>query len=202
MSLDGYVAGPSQDLDNPLGAGGPRLHEWVFASRTARQMFGQDGGEEGIDDRLNGAGRRQHQRDDHGSQHVRPGARSLGDSEWRGWWMKSRLTTTRCSCSPTTPPADPDAGRDGVPLRGRRNRGGAGTAFDAAGGQDVRIGGGAATVQQYLPAGLIDELHLSPGLGGGDRLIDRLDGGPVGYECVELVSSPSVAHVRFARAPR
>jgi dihydrofolate reductase len=78
-------------------------------------------------------------------------------------------------------------------------------AFEAAGGQDVRIGGGAATVQQYLDAGLIDELHLAIVpmlLGGGERLFDRLDRGPAGYECVELVSSPSVAHVRLARASR
>jgi dihydrofolate reductase len=75
-------------------------------------------------------------------------------------------------------------------------------AFDAAGGDDVRIGGGAATVQQYLRAGLIDELHLVIVpilLGGGERLFDHLDGGPDGYACTEFVSSPSVAHVRLAR---
>jgi dihydrofolate reductase len=75
-------------------------------------------------------------------------------------------------------------------------------AFDVAGGRDVRLGGGAATVQQYLRAGLIDELHLPIVpvlLGSGERLFDHLDGGPDGYQCVELVSSPSVAHVRMAR---
>jgi dihydrofolate reductase len=75
-------------------------------------------------------------------------------------------------------------------------------ALDAAGGADVRLGGGVATVQQYLRAGLIDELHLAIVpilLGSGERLFDHLDGGPVGYECVEFVSSPSVLHVRFAR---
>ena len=75
-------------------------------------------------------------------------------------------------------------------------------AFEAAAGADVLLGGGAATVQQYLRAGLIDELHLVIVpilLGGGERLFDHLDGGPVGYECVEWASSPSVVHVRLSR---
>jgi hypothetical protein len=73
-------------------------------------------------------------------------------------------------------------------------------AFDAAGGGDVRLGGGVATIQQYLRAGLIDEMHLAVVpifLGGGERLFDHLEGGPLGYECVEFVSSPAVAHIRF-----
>ena len=77
-------------------------------------------------------------------------------------------------------------------------------ALDAADGQDVMIGGGAATIQQYLHAGLIDELHLVIVpilLGGGQRLFDHLDGGPDGYECVQLISSSSVVHVRLARTP-
>jgi dihydrofolate reductase len=77
-------------------------------------------------------------------------------------------------------------------------------AFDAAGGQDVRVGGGAATVQQYLRAGLIDEMHVAFAptlLGGGERLLDHLDGSHEGYECVELVSSPAVVHARFAKRP-
>lgn len=77
-------------------------------------------------------------------------------------------------------------------------------AFDAAGGRDVRLGGGAATVRQYLGAGLIDELHVAIVpilLGGGERLFDDVDVVPDGYECIELVSSASVAHVRLARRP-
>jgi dihydrofolate reductase len=75
-------------------------------------------------------------------------------------------------------------------------------ALEAAGGNDVRLGGGAATIQQYLRAGLIDDMHLVLVpilLGRGERLFDHLDGGPAGYECVEFVSSPSVAHLHFAR---
>jgi dihydrofolate reductase len=75
-------------------------------------------------------------------------------------------------------------------------------ALDAAGGNDVRVGGGVATIQQVLRAGLIDDMHVAIVpvlLGGGERLFDRLDGGLDGYECVEFVGSPSVAHVRLAR---
>jgi dihydrofolate reductase len=78
-------------------------------------------------------------------------------------------------------------------------------ALDAADGNDVRVGGGAGTIQQYLRAGLIDDLHLVIVpilLGGGERLFDHLDGGPDGYEGVEFVNSPSVAHVRFSQTPK
>jgi dihydrofolate reductase len=78
-------------------------------------------------------------------------------------------------------------------------------AVEAAHGNDVRLGGGAATIQQYLRAGLIDDMHLVIApilLGGGERLFDHLDGGPHGYQCVELVTSPSVAHVRFSRTTK
>ena len=77
-------------------------------------------------------------------------------------------------------------------------------AFDAAQGKDVRLGGGVSTIQQYLRAGLVDEMHVAivpTFLGSGERLFDNLDGGPVGYQCVELVSSPSVVHARFAPEP-
>ena len=75
-------------------------------------------------------------------------------------------------------------------------------ALAAADGADVRLGGGASTIQQYLRAGLVDELHLAivpTFLGAGERLFDHLDGGPHGYECVEVVTSPAVTHVRIAR---
>jgi dihydrofolate reductase len=78
-------------------------------------------------------------------------------------------------------------------------------AFEAADGEDVRVGGGPSTIQQYLRSGLIDEMHLAFGpilLGGGERFFDHLDGLPDAYECVEFVSSPSVAHARFTRRPK
>ena len=137
ISLDGYAAGPDQSLDKPFGViRGPGLHEWMFATRTGRQMLGTNGGDEGIDDGIEAALER---------------------------------------------------------------------VLDAAGGNDLRIGGGAATVQQYLRAGLIDDLHLVIVpilLGGGERLFDHLDGAVDGDECVEMVGSPAVTHIRLSRAPK
>ena len=203
ISVDGYGAGPLQSLDDPLGLGGPRLHEWVFATRYGRRMIGQEGGEEGIDERFMVAG-------DTGIGATIMGRNMFGpvrgpwpDEEWKGWWGDDPpyhhpvFVLTRHS----RPPLVMQGGTtfnfvtDGIEAALSR-------AFEVAGGADVRLGGGVATIQQYLRARLIDELHLAIVpifLGGGERLFDGLDGGPVGYENVEMVSSASVTHVRFLR---
>ncbi len=98
--------------------------------------------------------------------------------------------------------AGADAGRNDLPLRHRRIQAALERAFDAAGGRDVSVGGGAETAQQYLRAQLVDEvgIHVSPLLlGSGSRLFDHLDGGPVGFELVSLVSSPAAAHFSYVR---
>jgi dihydrofolate reductase len=203
ISVDGYGAGPLQSLDNPLGEGGERLHEWVFATRYGRRMIGEEGGEEGIDERFMVAG-------DTGIGATIMGRNMFGpvrgrwpDEEWKGWWgddppyHHSVFVLTRHS----RPPLVMQGGTtfnfvtDGIEAALSR-------AIEAAGGADVRLGGGVATIQQYLRARLIDELHLAIVpifLGGGERLFDGLEGGPVGYENVEMVSSASVTHVRFLR---
>ena len=200
------MAGPGQDVDNPLGVGGLRLHELVFATRTARRLFDQEGGEEGVDDTFMARGDANIGATIMGRNMFGPLRGPWGDREWRGWWGEEPPLHHPVFVLTHHPrPSIPMQGgttfhfvNDGIEAALAR-------ALDVAGGQDVRIGGGAATVQQYLRAGLIDELHLAIVpilLGGGERLFDRLDGGPAGYECVELVSSPSVAHVRLARVPR
>jgi dihydrofolate reductase len=203
ISVDGYGAGPLQSLDNPLGEGGERLHEWVFATRYGRRMIGEEGGEEGIDERFMVAG-------DTGIGATIMGRNMFGpvrgrwpDEEWKGWWGDDPpyhhpvFVLTRHS----RPPLVMQGGTtfnfvtDGIEAALSR-------AIEAAGGADVRLGGGVATIQQYLRARLIDELHLAIVpifLGGGERLFDGLEGGPVGYENVEMVSSASVTHVRFLR---
>jgi len=204
MSLDGYVAGPNQRLENPLGEGGTRLHEWVFATPYGQRMIGAgEGGTSGVDDDFLGRG-------DDGIGATVMGRNMFGpirgpwpDDDWRGWWGDE-------------PPYHHDVfvlthhARDLIPMAG-------GTtfhfvtdgpdaalerAFAAADGLDVRLGGGASTVRGYLRARLVDELHLAVVpilLGAGERLFDDL-GTLDGYECVELVSSPSVAHVRLAKS--
>jgi dihydrofolate reductase len=206
MSLDGYVAGPNQSLNDPLGVGGTRLHDWVFATRHGRQIIlGQDGGEEGLDDDFIAQGFAGIGATIMGRNMFGPVRGSWGDDAWTGWWGESPpfhhpvFVLTHHD----RPSLSMEGGTtfhfvsDGVEAALER-------AVEAADSDDVRIGGGAATVQQYLRAGLIDDLHVAIVpilLGRGERLFDHLDGGPDGYDCVEFVSSPAVAHVRFARTP-
>ena len=203
-SLDGYMAGPDQSLENPLGIGGPPLHEWVFATRTGNQMLGIDAGSEGLDDAFLVQGTVGIGATIMGRNMFGPIRGAWGDDEWTGWWgdnppyhhpvfVLTHHPRPSLTMQGGTTFHFVDDGIEAVLER----------AFDAARGGDVRVGGGAATLQQYLKAGLIDELHVAVVpilLGRGERLFDHLDGGPYGYECVELVCSPSVAHVRFAHA--
>jgi dihydrofolate reductase len=203
ISIDGYGAGPNQDLGNPLGVGGERLHEWVFKTRYGRRMIGEEGGDEGLDDEVLARG-------DAGIGATVMGRNMFGpvrgrwpDEDWKGWW------------GPNPPYHHPvfvltHHPREPIPMEGGTTfnfvtegiESALSQAFAAAGGLDVRLGGGPATIQQYLKARLIDEMHIAIVpifLGAGERLFDHLDGGPVGYECAELVSSPAVTHARFVR---
>jgi dihydrofolate reductase len=203
LSLDGYAAGPDQDLDNPLGVGGLRLHEWVYPTRTFQRMGGVEGGEEGLDNDFAARGDAGIGATIMGRNMFGPIRGEWGDDSWTGWWGDNPpfhhpvfVLTHHPRASITMQGGTTfHFVNDGIHAALER-------AFDAAGGDDVRLGGGVATIQQYLRAGLIDEMHLAIVpilLGSGERLFDHLDGGPVGYECVEFVSSPSVLHARFAR---
>ena len=205
ISIDGYAAGRGQGPDDPLGVGGPRLHDWVFATRSGRRMIGMEGGEEGIDNDFIAAGERGIGATVMGRNMFGPIRGPWGDEQWRGWWGDEppyHHPVFVLTHHPR-PPITMEGGTtfhfvdDGIETALAR-------AFDAAGGRDVRLGGGASTVQQYLRAGLVDDLHVvivPVLLGAGERLFDHLDGGPQGYGCVELVCSRSVVHVRFARRP-
>jgi dihydrofolate reductase len=203
ISLDGYGAGPDQGPETPLGVGGQRLHEWAWRTRFIQKLFGGEGGETGLDDDFAAAGEEGIGATVMGRNMFGPVRGQWGDEEWRGWWGDNPpyhhpvfvLTHHRRA------PLVMDGGTtfhfvaDGIKAALTE-------AFEAADGQDVRLGGGVATIQQYLRARLIDELHLVVVpilLGRGERLFNNLGDGPPGYECVEFVSSPSVAHVRLAR---
>ena len=204
LSIDGYAAGPDQSLGNPLGVGGDRLHEWAFATRTFHQMRGMDGGDEGLDDRFAAQGDVDIGATVMGRNMFGPIRGPWGDENWTGWWGDDPpfhhpvFVLTHHPRAPITMEGGTTFHfvTDGIEAALER-------ALDAAGGNDVRLGGGVVTIQQYLGAGLIDELHLvivPVLLGSGERLFDHLDGGPVGYQCVEFVSSPAVLHARFARS--
>jgi dihydrofolate reductase len=214
-SLDGYAAGPDQSLDNPLGVNGNDLSEWMFSTRSARTLMGMDGGEEGIDDNdFFAAGDEGVGASIMGRNMFGPIRGRWGDEQWTGWWGDNPpyhhpvfVLTHHPRASITK-----EGGTtfhfvtDGIEAALDRSDGieaALDRAVAAADGRDVRIAGGPSTIQQYLRAGLIDEMHyvISPILlGGGERLLDNLDDVRTGYRCVELVSSPAVVHVRLIRA--
>ena len=204
MSLDGYVAGPGQSLENPLGEGGESLHEWVFVTRGFRAMQGEDGGETGVDDEQAMAWSRNTGATIMGRNMFGPVRGPWGDERWNGWWGDDPPyhTPVFVLTHHARDPVEMEGGTtfhfvtDGIEAA-------LGRAREAADGSDVSIGGGAATVQQYLRAGLVDEfrVHLVPLLlGDGERLFQGLDGVTAGYECVDVVGSAAVTHYTFARA--
>lgn len=206
MSLDGYVAGPDQSLEHPLGKGGEALHDWAFATRGFRATHGMEGGETGLDDEQAAAWNENVGAHVMGRNMFGPVRGPWGDEEWKGWWGDDPPYHAPVFVLTHHPrePLEMQGGTtfhfvtDGIEAALER-------AFAAADGRDVAIGGGASVAQQYLRARLVDELriHVVPALlGSGARLFENLDGGTAGYECVELVSSPAVAHFTYARRGR
>ncbi len=203
VSLDGYGAGPDQGVDNPLGVGGEDLHTWVFKTRGGRRMLGQTGGEEGLDDEIWARGDVGIGATIMGRNMFGPIRGGWGDEEWKGWWGEEPpyhhpvfvLTHHAHEPIPMEGGTTFNFVTDGIEVALEQ-------AVDAAGGDDVRLGGGASVIQQYMRAGLLDEIHVAIApifLGSGERLFDNLDGALDNYNCVELVSSPAAAHVRLAR---
>ena len=204
ISLDGYGAGPSQDLRNPLGIGGEDLHQWLVATRTFQKtLYGRDGGTTGVDDDFAARGFENSGAWILGRNMFSPLRGPWPDTNWKGWWGDN-------------PPYHVPAfvlthhARASIPMAG-------GTTFHfvtggihealaqarrAAGDLDVRIGGGADTIRQYLRARLIDELHLAVSpvlLGRGERLFDGLDLRALGYDCGQYTGSPKAAHFVLRR---
>jgi dihydrofolate reductase len=204
LSLDGYAAGPDQSLDHPIGVGGRALHEWVFATRSFRQAFGGEKGDEGIDDVFAAQGNAGIGATIMGRNMFGPVRGPWDDEQWKGWWGENPPFHHPVFVLTHHPrPSITMQGGTTFHFVGDGIHAALDRAIDAAGGLDVRLGGGVATIQQYLSAGLIDEMHLAIVpilLGRGERLFDNLNGGPVGYQCVEFVASPSVMHVRLARS--
>jgi dihydrofolate reductase len=199
LSLDGYGAGPGQDLQNPLGIRGPELMEWVFHSRFWRKMQGEEGGETGIDNGFAEDG------------FAGIGAWILGrnmfgpvrgpwlDENWKGWWGEEPPyhTPVFVLTHHPRPPLRMKGGTEFHFVTGGIHEA-LTQAFAAAGGLDVRLGGGVATVRQYLREGLVDELHLALSpvlLGSGEHLLEGLDLPALGYECHRCVAGERATHV-------
>jgi dihydrofolate reductase len=198
ISLDGFVAGPKQSQEHPIGEGGMRLHEWVFETAAWRQSNGLEGGERGpdsevVDDAVRDVGAYILGRNMFG-----PG-RGAWDEEWKGWWGENPPYHTPVFVLSHHPRAPlPMAGdttfefvTDGIESALARAR-------DAASGGKVSIAGGASTVRQFLAAGLLDELHLHIVpviLGAGERLLE--DVGDPTLEPMQVVPSPAVTHIKY-----
>jgi len=207
ISIDGFGAGSGQNLNNPLGIHGPELMEWFFNTRTWRQMHaeagGEPGGETGVDNSMA-------ERSFAGIGAWILGRNMFGpvrgpwpDESWKGWWGDEPPYHTPVFVLTHYPRATLTMG--------------GGTAFHfvtggieealararaAAGGRDVRLGGGVSTIRQYLAAGLIDELHLvmSPVLlGSGEHLLQGIDLRSLGYECMRSIAGERATHLFLRR---
>jgi dihydrofolate reductase len=205
ISLDGYGAGPDQSVDAGLGVGGESLHEWMFKTRGGREMIGETGGDEGVDNDFFEAGFTGIGATIMGRNMFGPIRGDWGDDEWKGWWGPNPVYHHPVFVL-THHAHDP------IPMEG-------GTTFHfvtdgiesaleqataAAGDLDIRLGGGVSTIQQYMRAGLVDDVHvaISPTfLGSGERLFDsdKLGDALKNYDVAEFVGSPSAVHVRLTK---
>jgi dihydrofolate reductase len=203
VSLDGFGAGPDQDLEHPLGVNGPDLMEWLLQTQAWRQMHGQAGGETGVDNEMA-------QRSFSGVGAWILGRNMFGpirgpwpDLSWKGWWGdEPPYHVPTFVLTHHARPALPMAG--GTEFR--FVTGGIHAALEqaraAAGDRDIRLGGGVATIRQYLQAGLVDELHLAVRpvlLGSGESLFQGLDLRSLGYACAEQVAGERAMHVFLRR---
>ncbi len=200
VSIDGYGAGPNQDLEHPLGVGGEEMFDWFFRTRTFQRMHGSAGGETGVDDDVAARGFEGIGAWILGRNMFGPVRGPWPDESWRGWWGEEPPYHTPVFVL-THFPRPPLSMKGGTEFR--FVTGGIESALEqarvAAGGKDVRLGGGVSTLRQYLRAALIDELHLALSpvlLGSGEHLLHGLDLRALGYECVSHVAgSRAAAHV-------
>ena len=199
ISLDGYGAGPNQTLEHPLGAGGESLHGWFIPTRTFQQMHGDGDGATGVNDDFAARSFENIGAWILGRNMFAPSRGAWQDDGWRGWWGDNPPYHSDVFVLTHYPRASirMDGGTtfhfvtEGIHAALER-------AKAAAKGRDVRLGGGAATIQQYLRAGLVDEMHVAISpilLGTGEHLFNGLDLVKLGYRCVEHVQAPEATHV-------
>ncbi len=204
ISLDGYGVGPDQSLQSPLGVGGEDLHQWLLPTRTLqRTLFGNDGGTTGIDDEFAARGFKNVGAWILGRNMFAHSRGAWPDDNWKGWWGDNPPyhVPTFILTHHAHPPIEMEGGTTFHFITGGIHEA-LERARDAAKGGDVRIGGGANTIQQYLRAGFIDEMHyaISPVLlGSGERLFEGVDTRALGYECVQFVATDKATHVVLRR---
>jgi dihydrofolate reductase len=199
ISIDGYGAGPNQDLENPIGVGGLELMEWFFHTRVWRKMHGLDGGESGIDNGLAESGFAGIGAWILGRNMFGPVRGPWPDENWKGWWGDEPpyhvpvYVLTQHARAPLTMAGGTEFHFVTAGIHAALEQ-----ASAAAGGRDVRLGGGVSTVRQYLRAGLIDELHLAIRpvlLGSGEQLFNGIDMRAAGYHCAQSIAGERATHV-------
>jgi dihydrofolate reductase len=199
ISLDGYGAGLGQGRDEPLGKGGETLHEWFVPTRTFQRLFGKQDGTTGVDDDFAARGLDNIGAWILGRNMFGPVRGAWPDDSWRGWWGDNPPyhVPVFVLTHHARPPLEMEGGTvfhfvtDGIEAALARARA-------AAAGRDVRIGGGAATIRQYLNARLIDQMHIAVSpvlLGGGEPLLAGIDLPALGYYVSEHVPSQKATHV-------
>jgi dihydrofolate reductase len=204
ISLDGYGAGPSQSLDNPLGVGGHGLHDWLVSTRTFKRMIGSEGGDTGVDDDFAARSMADIGAWILGRNMFGPIRGPWPDDSWRGWWGPNPPyhSSVFVLTHHPRPSLEMEGGTvfhfitDGIHAALERARA-------AAGSQDVRLLGGAATIRQYLQASLVDRLHVAVSpilLGSGEHLLAGVDLLALGYRCAECTPTEKAVHYIIARA--
>jgi dihydrofolate reductase len=205
MSIDGFGAGPDQSLDNPLGVGGPAMMQWFMSTRTFQQMHGGGGGEVGVDEDFAVRGFDNLGAWILGRNMFGPVRGPWPDGEWKGWWGDNPPYHVPVYVL-THHPREPLVMEGGTTFHFVTDgiHSALAQARAAAQGRDVRVGGGPATIRQYLAAGLVDELHLALSpmlLGRGEPLLAGIDLVALGYECTEQAASPNAMHVVLKKRP-
>jgi dihydrofolate reductase len=199
MSVDGYSAGPDQDLQNPLGVRGPELMEWFFHTRMWRKMHGTTDGETGVDNDIAGKGFAGLGAWIIGRNMFGPVRGPWPDDSWKGWWGDEPPYHTPVFVLTHHPrPALTMAGGTVFHFVTGGIHAALEQATAAAGELDVRLGGGVSTVRQYLRARLVDEMHIAIRpvfLGSGESLLHDLDLHALGYECAECIAGERATHV-------
>ncbi|HZP58153.1 MAG TPA: dihydrofolate reductase family protein [Dehalococcoidia bacterium] len=203
ISLDGYGAGPHQTLDEPLGVGGEQLHDWIVPTRTFRRMQGEDDGRTGLDDDFAARGVADLGAWILGRNMFGPIRGPWPDNTWKGWWGDNPPyhVPVFVLTHQAREPLEMAGGTtfyfitDGIRAALDRARA-------AAGARDVRVGGGVATIRQYLRERLIDEMHLAVApvlLGSGEHLLAGIDLPSLGYELAEHVATENATHIVIAK---
>ena len=203
VSSDGFGAGPAQDLQNPMGVRGTELMEWFFQTRAWRRMHGQEGGETGVDNALAEQGFEGIGAWILGRNMFGPVRGPWPDESWKGWWGDEPPYHTPVFVLTHYPrPTLEMAGGTVFHFITNGIHAALEQARAAAGGRDVRLGGGVATIREYLRAGLLDELHLAMRpvlLGSGEPLFRDLDLRALGYECTKSVAGEGAHHLFLRR---